>query len=184
MTNDRLGSTRDALKYLDEVKAHYSDRPWIYKEFLRILSLFRSEQIDAAGVICRVFDLFEGHEQLVLGFQTFLPDGCTIELPNSAVTESDSKPVLRYQAVGCAESIVVEESGESSRVVAKLDSDGTKKVAARDEGVLHPLHDQPSLKRTPAEEQDVDVSPESRPSKNSWRPTSIGITWLPSGLNV
>jgi Paired amphipathic helix repeat len=39
---------------------------------------FKEQAIDTPGVIERVKTLFRGHHQLILGFNTFLPDGYSI----------------------------------------------------------------------------------------------------------
>ncbi|EED93752.1 predicted protein, partial [Thalassiosira pseudonana CCMP1335] len=70
----------DALMYLDQVKMEFGDRPHIYNEFLDIMKTFKSQQIDTPGVIQRVSALFHGNKRLVLGFNTFLPEGYKIEL--------------------------------------------------------------------------------------------------------
>jgi len=72
----------DALMYLDQVKMEFGDRPQIYNEFLHIMKTFKSQQIDTPGVIHRVTNLFQGNKQLVLGFNTFLPEGYKIEIPD------------------------------------------------------------------------------------------------------
>ena len=72
----------DALMYLDQVKMEFGDRPQIYNEFLDIMKTFKSQQIDTPGVIRRVSNLFQGNKRLVLGFNTFLPEGYKIELPS------------------------------------------------------------------------------------------------------
>ncbi|GMH49596.1 hypothetical protein TL16_g00562, partial [Triparma laevis f. inornata] len=71
----------DALQYLDQVKMEFGDRPHIYNEFLDIMKNFKSQQIDTPGVIRSVSNLFMGNKKLVLGFNTFLPEGYKIELP-------------------------------------------------------------------------------------------------------
>lgn len=71
----------DALLYLDQVKVEFGDRPHIYNEFLDIMKTFKTQQIDTPGVIRRVSNLFQGNKRLVLGFNTFLPEGYKIELP-------------------------------------------------------------------------------------------------------
>mmetsp|Transcript_5617 Transcript_5617/g.12774 ORF Transcript_5617/g.12774 Transcript_5617/m.12774 type:complete len:1338 (-) Transcript_5617:117-4130(-) len=73
----------DALMYLDQVKMQFGDRhrPHIYNEFLDIMKTFKSQDIDTPGVIRRVASLFHGNKRLVLGFNTFLPEGYRIELP-------------------------------------------------------------------------------------------------------
>ena len=70
----------DALLYLDQVKLEFGDRPRIYNEFLEIMKNFKSNVIDTPGVIDRVRTLFRGYNKLILGFNTFLPDGYKIEM--------------------------------------------------------------------------------------------------------
>ena len=65
----------------DQVKMEFGDRPHIYNEFLDIMKTFKSQAIDTPGVIRRVASLFHGNKRLVLGFNTFLPEGYRIELP-------------------------------------------------------------------------------------------------------
>ena len=66
----------DALAYLAKVKGEYQDdpeNPHIYNLFLDILKKYKSQQIDIPGVIMLVSQLFRGHDHLMLGFNTFLP---------------------------------------------------------------------------------------------------------------
>ena len=70
----------DALLYLDQVKLEFGDRPRIYNEFLEIMKNFKAQEIDTPGVIRRVSTLFRGYNNLILGFNTFLPEGYKIEL--------------------------------------------------------------------------------------------------------
>eukprot|EP00618_Florenciella_parvula_P021232 CAMPEP_0119488560 /NCGR_PEP_ID=MMETSP1344-20130328/14299_1 /TAXON_ID=236787 /ORGANISM="Florenciella parvula, Strain CCMP2471" /LENGTH=64 /DNA_ID=CAMNT_0007523521 /DNA_START=35 /DNA_END=225 /DNA_ORIENTATION=- len=41
---------------------------------------FKAQAIDTPGVIQRVSQLFRGYNKLILGFNTFLPDGYKIGL--------------------------------------------------------------------------------------------------------
>jgi histone deacetylase complex regulatory component SIN3 len=86
----------DALLYLDQVKVEFGDRPHIYNEFLDIMKTFKTQQIDTPGVIRRVSTLFQGNRRLVLGFNTFLPEGYKIELP----LDGDGPPVAVFRAPG------------------------------------------------------------------------------------
>lgn len=86
----------DALLYLDQVKMEFGDRPHIYNEFLDIMKTFKTHQIDTPGVIRRVSDLFHSNKKLVLGFNTFLPEGYKIELPE----DGNGPPVAVYRAPG------------------------------------------------------------------------------------
>eukprot|EP01036_Dinobryon_divergens_P031604 gene31604-41036_t len=65
----------DALLYLDQVKMEFSDKPHIYNEFLDIMKNFKAQSINTPGVIERVKNLFRGYNKLILGFNTFLPEG-------------------------------------------------------------------------------------------------------------
>lgn len=70
----------DALLYLDQVKLEFGEKPRIYNEFLEIMKNFKAQAIDTPGVIERVSNLFRGYNNLILGFNTFLPEGYKIEL--------------------------------------------------------------------------------------------------------
>ncbi|KAI4502495.1 hypothetical protein M0802_002407 [Mischocyttarus mexicanus] len=70
----------DALSYLDQVKYKFSDQPQVYNDFLDIMKEFKSQSIDTPGVITRVSNLFKGHPELIVGFNTFLPPGYKIEV--------------------------------------------------------------------------------------------------------
>jgi paired amphipathic helix protein Sin3a len=72
----------DALQYLDQVKAQFSDQPTIYNQFLDIMKNFKAQTIDTPGVIKGVATLFKGHDNLILGFNTFLPQGFKIKPEN------------------------------------------------------------------------------------------------------
>ncbi|GKY97387.1 hypothetical protein MPSEU_000697200 [Mayamaea pseudoterrestris] len=85
----------DALLYLDQVKVEFGDQPHIYNAFLDIMKTFKTQQIDTPGVIRRVSDLFQGNPRLVLGFNTFLPEGYKIELP-----DGDGPAIAVYRAPG------------------------------------------------------------------------------------
>lgn len=41
-------------------------------QFLDIMKEFKAQSIDTPGVIDRVLQLFQGHRELILGFNTFL----------------------------------------------------------------------------------------------------------------
>ncbi|CAD7078480.1 unnamed protein product [Hermetia illucens] len=73
----------DALSYLDQVKYQYADQPQIYNNFLDIMKEFKSQTIDTPGVIQRVSNLFQGHPELIFGFNMFLPPGYKIEIQSN-----------------------------------------------------------------------------------------------------
>eukprot|EP00040_Diaphanoeca_grandis_P026119 m.145798 g.145798 ORF g.145798 m.145798 type:complete len:319 (+) comp30455_c0_seq1:246-1202(+) len=74
----------DALSYLDQVRQQFENQPQVYNKFLDIMKEFKSSNIDTPGVIHRVSQLFEGHPDLIVGFNTFLPTGYKIEVPDKS----------------------------------------------------------------------------------------------------
>lgn len=90
-------TTVDALTYLREVKTRFHDQKDIYDTFLEIMKEFKAARVDTAGVIVRVKELFKGHRELILGFNTFLPKGYEIEMPLHE--EEEQKPVEFDQAI-------------------------------------------------------------------------------------
>lgn len=93
----------DALLYLDQVKVEFGDRPHIYNEFLDIMKTFKTQQIDTLEVIHRVSTLFQGNRRLVLGFNTFLPEGYKIEIPEDG--HGPQVPVYRVPGSNATHSL-------------------------------------------------------------------------------
>eukprot|EP00618_Florenciella_parvula_P037990 CAMPEP_0119508100 /NCGR_PEP_ID=MMETSP1344-20130328/27809_1 /TAXON_ID=236787 /ORGANISM="Florenciella parvula, Strain CCMP2471" /LENGTH=139 /DNA_ID=CAMNT_0007544803 /DNA_START=106 /DNA_END=522 /DNA_ORIENTATION=- len=85
--NLRELKVEDALLYLDQVKMEFQGKPEIYNEFLDIMKNFKAQTIDTPGVIRRVSQLFRGYNKLILGFNTFLPEGYKIELSHIEAQE-------------------------------------------------------------------------------------------------
>ncbi|PPE00510.1 hypothetical protein GOBAR_DD02460 [Gossypium barbadense] len=73
-------TTNDALTYLKEVKEMFQDQKEKYDMFLEVMKDFKAQRTDTAGVIARVKELFKGHNNLIYGFNTFLPKGYGITL--------------------------------------------------------------------------------------------------------
>ncbi|XP_022845041.1 paired amphipathic helix protein Sin3-like 2 isoform X1 [Olea europaea var. sylvestris] len=80
-------TTNDALTYLKEVKDMFQDQKEKYDRFLDVMKDFKAQRIDTTGVILKVKELFKGHPNLILGFNTFLPKGYEITL-----TEEEGAP--------------------------------------------------------------------------------------------
>lgn len=56
-------------------------------------------RINTKGVIARVKELFEGHQELILGFNPFLPKGFEITLPLEGDQLHVKKPLEFEEAV-------------------------------------------------------------------------------------
>ncbi|KAF9604331.1 hypothetical protein IFM89_005912 [Coptis chinensis] len=91
-------TTTDALAYLKAVKDIFQDRRDKYDEFLEVMKDFKAQRIDTTGVIARVKDLFRGHRDLILGFNTFLPRGYEITLSHED-EHPPKKPVEFEEAI-------------------------------------------------------------------------------------
>lgn len=95
----------DALSYLDQVKFKFSNQPQVYNDFLDIMKEFKSQSIDTPGVITRVSNLFKGHPELIVGFNTFLPPGYKIEIKNNelgfhvSVSIPQTPPITSSQTI-------------------------------------------------------------------------------------
>ncbi|XWS40811.1 hypothetical protein CRYUN_Cryun17cG0027500 [Craigia yunnanensis] len=78
-------TTSDALTYLKEVKEMFQDQKEKYDTFLEVMKDFKAQRTDTVGVIARVKELFKGHNNLIYGFNTFLPKGYEITLDEDEV---------------------------------------------------------------------------------------------------
>jgi hypothetical protein len=70
----------DALAFLAKVKAEFDGKPRIYETFLDVMKKFKAAAMDTPEVIKQVLRLFKGHDNLILGFNTFLPKDQRISL--------------------------------------------------------------------------------------------------------
>ncbi|KAK8964060.1 Paired amphipathic helix protein Sin3-like 4 [Platanthera guangdongensis] len=114
-TNTQKLTTNDALSYLKAVKDIFQDKVEKYDEFLEVMKDFKSQRIDTSGVIMRVKELFKGHRSLILGFNTFLPSGYEIKLPE------EKKPVEFEEAISFVNKIKNRFQNEESIYKAFLD---------------------------------------------------------------
>ncbi|GFP95198.1 paired amphipathic helix protein sin3-like 2 [Phtheirospermum japonicum] len=88
-------TTNDALSYLKQVKDMFQHQREKYDTFLDVMKDFKGQRIDTAGVIERVKELFDGHPNLILGFNTFLPKGYEITLTDEE--EAPPKKTVEFE---------------------------------------------------------------------------------------
>ncbi|CEO94948.1 hypothetical protein PBRA_003761 [Plasmodiophora brassicae] len=92
-----MPKVKDALGYLEKVKKKFYDRPNVYNQFLEIMKEFKAQTINTEGVIKRVTTLFQGHRELILGFNQFLPPGYKITDPTVPPPEPpQQKPTVEF----------------------------------------------------------------------------------------
>ncbi|CAN8239173.1 unnamed protein product [Cochlearia groenlandica] len=70
----------DALDYLKNVKEKFKDNLEVYEMFLKVMRDFKAQRLDTCGVVLKVKELFKGQDDLLLGFNTFLPYGYKVTL--------------------------------------------------------------------------------------------------------
>ncbi|KAK7407307.1 hypothetical protein VNO78_09111 [Psophocarpus tetragonolobus] len=114
-------TTNDALAYLKAVKDIFQDKRDKYDDFLEVMKDFKAQRIDTAGVIARVKELFKGHRDLILGFNTFLPKGYEITLPSEDEQPPPKKPVEFEEAINFVNKIKTRFQGDDHVYKSFLD---------------------------------------------------------------
>ncbi|KAF7829409.1 paired amphipathic helix protein Sin3-like 3 [Senna tora] len=114
-------TTNDALQYLKAVKEMFLDKREKYDDFLEVMKNFKAQRIDTAGVIARVKELFKGHKDLILGFNTFLPKGYEITLPLEDEQPPQKKPVEFEEAINFVNKIKTRFQGDDHVYKSFLD---------------------------------------------------------------
>ena len=74
----------ESMAYIREVKKTYAYVPEKYGKFMEILDKFHSKKLDEIRAIRKVVQLFQGHPNLILGFNQFLPEGYKIHMYNKS----------------------------------------------------------------------------------------------------
>ncbi|KAJ0260964.1 Paired amphipathic helix protein Sin3-like 2 [Hirschfeldia incana] len=94
--NSQKLTTDDALSYLKDVKEMFQDQRDKYDMFLEVMKDFKAQRTDTSGVIARVKELFKGHNNLIFGFNTFLPKGFEITL-DEVEEEAPPKKTVEFE---------------------------------------------------------------------------------------
>ncbi|KAF8083225.1 hypothetical protein N665_0787s0007 [Sinapis alba] len=95
--NSQKLTTRDALSYLKDVKEMFQDQRDKYDRFLEVMKDFKAQRTNTSGVIARVKELFKGHNNLIFGFNTFLPKGFEITLDQVEEEEAPPKKTVEFE---------------------------------------------------------------------------------------
>ncbi|VVA94715.1 unnamed protein product [Arabis nemorensis] len=114
-------TTNDALAYLKAVKDKFQDRREKYDEFLEVMKNFKAQRVDTAGVITKVKELFKGHQELILGFNTFLPKGFEITLQPEDGQPPQKKRVEFEEAISFVNKIKARFQGDDRVYKSFLD---------------------------------------------------------------
>ncbi|KOM28234.1 hypothetical protein LR48_Vigan511s005700 [Vigna angularis] len=71
----------EAVKYIKEVQKTFKDEKEKFEVFLKIMTDYRLHRIDVGTVVEKVKEILEDHDDLISGFNQFLPKGYEILLP-------------------------------------------------------------------------------------------------------
>ena len=105
----------DALLYLDDVKREFRSQPGVYNEFLTIMKNFKTQAVDTPGVIQRVSKLFRGYNKLILGFNTFLPEGYKISLQD--LMRAEAQQVAEEEAEARQEQLAAAQQKQQQQQI-------------------------------------------------------------------
>ncbi len=72
--------TGQSMAYVQKVKESFKHKPETYKKFRRVMNSYHEHDEDLVDTMYDIIDLFQHHPDLVLGFNTFLPDGCSVHM--------------------------------------------------------------------------------------------------------
>lgn len=159
----------DALSYLDQVKLQFGNQPQVYNDFLDIMKEFKSQSIDTPGVISRVSNLFKGHPDLIVGFNTFLPPGFKIEVNHNEInisgpaqhTHALQRIAMQHNSANAAAALAAQSAAQSLMQAAttpQLTSTTTATSATQSRSTSHtslPSHST----HTPAPQQTTPHQP-------------------------
>ncbi|KAF2539562.1 hypothetical protein F2Q68_00022747, partial [Brassica cretica] len=81
----------DALSYMKDVEQMFKDQRDKIDTFVVIMKDFDAKRTDLRGVIARVKELFKGHNNLIFGFNTFLPKRFEITLDDDMMKMKKKK---------------------------------------------------------------------------------------------
>ncbi|XP_051121672.1 paired amphipathic helix protein Sin3-like 4 [Andrographis paniculata] len=95
----------DGINYLQTVKEVFRGREDKFCEFIEVLRDFRAQKIPGADVVLEAKELFEGHWDLILGLNAFLPEEAQIELPHEEEIFLRKNPVEFNDAIEFVEKI-------------------------------------------------------------------------------
>ncbi|KAF3957072.1 hypothetical protein CMV_017874 [Castanea mollissima] len=110
----------DAKTYLKEVEETFQDQKEKYGEFLRAMDDFEAHITDTVGISSKVKELFEGHDSLISGFNTFLRKGNGITLEDDEAAPPKKQPSGSSPEDFCGQSQLPVDGGNGGGTPRKL----------------------------------------------------------------
>ncbi|XP_057693944.1 paired amphipathic helix protein Sin3a-like [Corythoichthys intestinalis] len=154
----------DALSYLDQVKLQFGNQPQVYNDFLDIMKEFKSQSIDTPGVISRVSQLFKGHPDLIMGFNTFLPPGYKIEVQTNDLVNVTTPGQIHYITPHGISVQNIPVSGAPSQPVNQHQHQSVSQANTHSAAVTPPVPTQPAANKINKAMQSPAHTPTSQPN--------------------
>nr|XP_061830842.1 paired amphipathic helix protein Sin3a-like [Nerophis lumbriciformis] len=154
----------DALSYLDQVKLQFGNQPQVYNDFLDIMKEFKSQSIDTPGVISRVSQLFKGHPDLIMGFNTFLPPGYKIEVQTNDLVNVTTPGQIHYITPHGISVQNIPVSGTPSQPVSQHQHQSVPQASSNTAAVTPPVPTQPAANKINKAMQSPVHTPTSQPN--------------------
>ncbi|XP_061526323.1 paired amphipathic helix protein Sin3a-like isoform X1 [Phycodurus eques] len=154
----------DALSYLDQVKLQFGNQPQVYNDFLDIMKEFKSQSIDTPGVISRVSQLFKGHPDLIMGFNTFLPPGYKIEVQTNDLVNVTTPSQIHYITPHGISVQNIPVIGASTQPVNQHQHQAVPQASPHTATVTPPVPTQPSANKVTKAMQSPAHTPTSQPN--------------------
>lgn len=87
---------KEIISYCFQLSQIYHTKPVKHHKLLNDCGLYYFSSIDTPGVINRVSQLFKGHPDLIMGFNTFLPPGYKIEVQTNDLVNVTTPGQIHY----------------------------------------------------------------------------------------
>ncbi|KAJ3428065.1 sin3a isoform g [Anaeramoeba flamelloides] len=71
--SQKVEELNTAINYVNKIKNRFSNKSQVYRTFLDILQHFQQDKMSIQTVFKKVRELFNGHDDLILAFEKFLP---------------------------------------------------------------------------------------------------------------
>eukprot|EP00548_Thalassiothrix_antarctica_P007743 CAMPEP_0194129104 /NCGR_PEP_ID=MMETSP0152-20130528/317_1 /TAXON_ID=1049557 /ORGANISM="Thalassiothrix antarctica, Strain L6-D1" /LENGTH=385 /DNA_ID=CAMNT_0038823187 /DNA_START=38 /DNA_END=1192 /DNA_ORIENTATION=+ len=127
----------DSFDYVAAIKREFTSDPHVYKQFLSIMKKFHTQAATVPETVEEVCKLFVGHDDLILGFNSFLPKDAQIDLEklksSETVEEKLEEEQKEEQQISRSLEVVSEEKPADvaeEKVVPKEEEDTKEKVVA------------------------------------------------------
>ena len=99
---------------MKRVKELFAEQPSVYDEFVAVMLDLENDKVDIHTVASKVVMLFRGHDDLIMSFNEYLPQGCRIELTGMDLNDGERSGAAAAAAAASGD-LLAEKSFEEER---------------------------------------------------------------------